>query len=89
MLVLAMGVWSHWLRDLAVHAADMPLWPESTTRLGFHAVCGGNAGWFEILVVAICCVRSARRARSEARFGRSVTGSVAVVLVCLALEWTQ
>lgn len=89
MLVLAVGVWSHWLLDLAVHGADLPLWPGSKTLLGYRAIFGGNAGWFETSVVVVACAWYVRSARRDVSYGRSITGSIAVVLVCLALEWTQ
>jgi membrane-bound metal-dependent hydrolase YbcI (DUF457 family) len=89
MLVLAAAVWSHLLLDLAVHRADIPVWPGSTTLLGFQSIFGGNAGWFEILVVALSCAWYARSATRDTSYGRSVSGSISVVLVCLVLEWTQ
>jgi hypothetical protein len=89
MLVLAAGVWSHWLLDLAVHRPDLPLWPGSATHLGYHAIFGGNAGWFETLVVVVAGAWYARASTRDPTYGRSVVGSLAVVLVCLAMEWTQ
>src|SRR5215813_10061309 len=33
--VIALGVFSHWILDVATHRADMPLYPGSDTFLGF------------------------------------------------------
>jgi hypothetical protein len=34
-LVVALAVFSHWLLDLAVHTPDLPLWSDTSFKLGF------------------------------------------------------
>ena len=34
-LVVALAVFSHWLLDLPVHTPDLPLWSDSSPKLGF------------------------------------------------------
>lgn len=34
-LVLALGVFSHWVLDLIVHTPDLPLWSDSSPKVGF------------------------------------------------------
>ena len=34
-LVVALAVFSHWLFDLIVHTPDLPLWGDTTVKLGF------------------------------------------------------
>ena len=33
-IVIALGIFSHWLLDAITHTPDMPLWPGSTTNIG-------------------------------------------------------
>ena len=34
-LVMALAVFSHWILDLVVHTPDLPLWSDSSPKLGF------------------------------------------------------
>jgi membrane-bound metal-dependent hydrolase YbcI (DUF457 family) len=34
-LVMGIAVLSHWFLDLIVHTADLPLWSDASTKLGF------------------------------------------------------
>ena len=34
-VVVALAVFSHWLLDLIVHTPDLPLWSDSSFKLGF------------------------------------------------------
>jgi len=34
-LVVALAVFSHWILDLIVHTPDLPLWSDSSLKLGF------------------------------------------------------
>lgn len=74
------AVLSHWLLDVAVHRADMPIWPWGGPALGLFRWMGPVSGWFETLVVVLALALYAIRARRSAAFGRN--WSLACATVC-------
>ncbi|MEI6640921.1 MAG: hypothetical protein WCL10_02720 [Novosphingobium sp.] len=77
--VLFAAVLSHWLLDLAVHPADMQLWPGDARAYGFVRLFGPVSGWFETALVLAALGYYAWRARHSAAFGRHWAGACTVV----------
>lgn len=66
--LLVAAVLSHWLLDVAVHPADIRLWPGSAA-FGFRGTFGPVSGWFETVLVLATLAFYAARARRRADFG--------------------
>jgi hypothetical protein len=84
--VLWIAVLSHWVLDACVHQKDMQLWPGWGPSIGFGALLGGNAGWFETLITIAAVFVYAMRARRASAYGRRWPAAVAVVAICYAME---
>lgn len=82
--VLFAAVLSHWALDVAVHPADMRLWPGSPA-FGFRGIFGPVSGWFETLLVLAALAFYAARARHRKDFGGRWGWACAVIAGLWAL----
>jgi hypothetical protein len=86
MIAIAAAVFSHFLLDVPLHPADMPLWPGSGTYLGLGFLRTLPHGyWFiELAVLVSCWVYYWRRGKADPSIGGRPF-AVAIVLIVLHL----
>ena len=80
---MAAAVFSHFVLDLAMHPADLALWPGSDVHLGFGLWRLLPTGWwfFELGLVVLLLGYYWRRSKTERSFGGKAVGVVATVLI--------
>jgi len=88
-LVLAIGVFSHWVLDFLTHRPDMPLYPGSATSVGlglWNSREGTLAAEVGLFVVGVAIY--ARRTRASNRRGAFALWSMVLFLaVCYAISF--
>lgn len=85
---MALAVFSHFLLDLPMHPADLALWPEAATHLGFGLWTALPTGWWfvELGLVAACGAFYVVRARGSGDFGGRAGAVVGVVCLLHVLN---
>ncbi len=88
MSVMAAAVFSHFILDLAMHPADLALWPGSDVHLGLGLWRLLPTGWwfFELGLVVLLLGYYWRRSRTEQSFGGRAVAVVATVLILHVLN---
>ena len=75
-VVVALAVFSHWLFDLLVHTPDLPLWSDTSTKLGFglwnNAVVTYTLEAGLLLFGLWLYLRSTKAATSVGKYGMAV-----------------
>ena len=88
MSVMAAAVFSHFILDLAMHPADLALWPGSDVHLGLGLWRLLPTGWwfFELGLVVLLLGYYWRRSKTERSFGGRAVAVVATVLILHVLN---
>lgn len=75
-VVIALALFSHWLLDLPVHTPDLPLWSDTSPKLGFGLWNNAIATYFleaGLLFLALWMyLRSTKAATAGGKYGMSV-----------------
>jgi hypothetical protein len=82
-LAIGLAVFSHFVLDLAVHPADLAIWPHSAAHLGFGLWRLLPTGWWfvELAVVAAGVLYYWKRSVDVATFGARAWAVAALVLI--------
>ena|SRR5688572_30070721 len=82
--VVGAAVVSHWLLDVPMHRPDLPLWPGSTTKLGFGLWNSAAATIFvEVCLLGAAVALYARVTQPRDRTGTRALGAMIAVLAVL------
>jgi hypothetical protein len=81
--VMALAAFSHFLLDLPMHPADMALWPNASTHVGFGLWRALPTGWWfvELGFILIAGGYYVARARVDRGFGGRAGLALAVVVL--------
>ena len=93
-IVMAVGVFSHWVFDLIVHTPDLPLWSDSSPKLGFGLWNDAVATWTleaVLLMIGLAIylkVTEPRPAAEGAKVASSISqfGMVGFVIVLILIN---
>ena len=75
-VVVALAVFSHWLFDLSVHTPDLPLWSDSSLKLGFGLWNNAVATYVLEAALLVCALwlylRSTNANSTVGKYGMSI-----------------